>query len=66
LPDLTLAQSRYRAAQHELWRRERSESLEAERDFLQGEVERLGRCVAKLEARAEAEGWESVHPILRR
>ena len=67
LPDLTLAQSRYRAAQHELWRRARPESLaEAERNVLIEEVERFRQRVAELEARGEAEGWEAVHPILRR
>jgi hypothetical protein len=67
LPDLTLAQSRYRAAQHELWRRERTERIaDAERGVLNGEVERLRQRVTELEIRAEAEGWEAVHPNLRR
>jgi GNAT superfamily N-acetyltransferase len=67
LPDLTLARDRYRGAQHERWRRGKLGDLDtAEREALDGEVERLRRHVVELEARAEAEGWESVDPMLRR
>ncbi|HXV59568.1 MAG TPA: GNAT family N-acetyltransferase [Vicinamibacteria bacterium] len=67
LPDLPLARLRYRAKQHELWCLERRQPFEPEAlDALEHEVERLRRHVDDLNAKAEAEGWEAVHPILHR
>jgi GNAT superfamily N-acetyltransferase len=67
LPDLSLARLRYRSKQHELWCRERTEGLEpGTRKALEREAERLRKQVADLEAKAETEGWEAVHPILHR
>jgi GNAT superfamily N-acetyltransferase len=66
LPDLTAARLYGRAAEQELWRREKLGGLTpAERDRLVAECEHWREQVRRLEELQAAQGYEAVHPNLR-
>ena len=65
-PDLMRARLYYRAADHELWRREQMGNLTPEeRERLNSEFQSWKSEVEKLERLEHEEGFEAVHPMSR-